>query len=469
MQDATCKCPRATATSARADAPRLLLVSYEFPPKGGTQSQWVAKLAAGLADRGWKVEVLSVADPPTALLDEGLLDEVAGRVSVTRTYSLEPTRLVQAFRRLKSQRYELATDSAVDHSPKGASKRPRQATPGTRSYTSAPPWLVKLAKALFVPDEKVGWVPWAVSAGVNLHAEKPFNVVVTTGPPHSAHIIGRRLKRRLHIPWIANLMDPIVDYYAFKPATPLNAYSTRRYERRLLKHVDRATIATETMRRGLLQRNPDAAGRVSVLPNCFDPADFHNRHVRDSKRFVISYVGVFQLTISPDVFLEAVAALAARDARFAHDVRVRLVGPQDAQTDRAIETTGTEDLVDQAGFLSHAAATRAMAEADVLLLVLGPEPEASAILTSKLPEYLASGRAILALVPEGEAADLVRRAGAGEVVAPDSVEAVGAALGRLYRRWQDGALPRPDPRVVAEYACGPHLSDLDKLIRGLLQ
>jgi len=460
MQDATCKCPRATATSARADAPRLLLVSYEFPPKGGTQSQWVTKLAVGLAERGWEVEALSVADPPTALLDEDLLDEVAHRVRVTRTYSLEPTRLVQAFRRLGGR----------DRARAGESAQPLRDPPhGARSYTSAPPWLVKLAKALFVPDEKVGWVPWAVSAGVNLHAEKPIDVVVTTGPPHSAHIIGRRLKRRLHIPWVANLMDPIVDYYALKPATPLNASFTRRYERRLLKHVDRATIATETMRRGLLQRNPDAAGRVGVFPNCFDPADFHNRHVRDSKRFVISYVGAFQLTITPNVFLEAVAALAARDDRFADDVRVRLVGPRDAQTDRAIETTRTEDFVDRVGFLSHAAATRAMVEADVLLLVLGPEPEASAILTSKLPEYLASGRAVLALAPEGEAADLVRRAGAGEVAAPNSVEAVGAALGRLYRQWQDGALPRPDPRVVAEYGCGPHLSDLDKLIRSLLQ
>lgn len=432
---------------------RLLLVSYEFPPKGGTQSQTVAKYARALSDRGWDVTVLTVADPPTSLLDHELLDEVADRVTILSAFSLEPTRLVQLLRDKRSSKM---------------TRRHLPASAGSRGYTSAPRWLIALIRTFLVPDEKVGWTPWAVREGERAHAQRPFAAILSSGPPVSTHGVAWRLKRRLGIPWVAHMMDPICDGYASRPATPLHRALLRAYERKVVTRADAAAIATEGMRAALLARNPDSAECVSVVGNIFDPRDFTRDSYSEHGGFVISYVGAFQLTITPDVFLDALAVLVAKDQQFAHDVRVRFVGPRDPETERAVTARNLQELVERTGFVSHRDAIAAAGNSDVLLLVLGPEPAASDILTSKLPEYLATRRAVLALVPNGVAGDLVAAAGAGEVVAPTDVAGTASALKRLHEKWKNGSLPTPNGRVVELHSLDVQADKLDHVLRSVL-
>lgn len=415
---------------------RLLLISYEFPPKGGTQSQHVAKLAKGLAQQGWDVDVLTVADPPASTIDLALLEEVGAHLRVHTAWSLEPTRLVQLVKRLREGRRTAVEPAAA---------------PAGRSYTSLPRWAIRLIQAFFIPDEKVGWTGWAVREARRLHAEEPFDVILATGPSYTAYGVGRKLARVLGLPWLADLRDPITGGYFFKPVTPLHRALMLRFERRVVISADRLIAATDGITDDLVLRYPQLGGRIETIPNGFDAADFAGPQPPPHRGFEVAYVGAFQATIRPDAFLEAFRRLRDADPAFREDARVRFVGGRDAETDEAVQSRGLDVVVERVGFVTHFEAVTAMRAADVLLLVLGPERESAGILTSKLPEYLGSRRPVLALVPPGIAADIVDATGTGAVVPPLDTAATEAALRELYERWREGALAPPAEEVVERF------------------
>ena len=430
---------------------RLLLIAYGFPPVSRVDSYGAAARARGLAKRGWEVHVLTVADPPTFLLDDSLVASLPPNVIVHRAWSLEPTRVLQALR----------------SRPSGASTTKPEAGKAARSYTSLPQWLVRFFRSLFFPDEKVGWTPWAVRMGQDLHRDTPFDAIVSTGPSYSAHVVGRKLAAKTRLPWLAVLMDPIVGCYAFPPVTPLHAWLFRRFETQIANEARAVAIATRPWAEALAERNPTARRRVFVFSNGFNPADFDTPPPPPHDGFLVSYVGTFQLSIRPDVFLDAVALLR-RDPAFARDIRIRFVSPLDPQTSEALAARGLDDLVERTGLLGHTAAIAKMREADVLLFVLGPEEESKGILTGKLPEYLAAGRMILGLAPEGVASEAIRRSGCGVVVAPDDVDGVAAALREMYELWLAGRPLVPDPRVVAQFDAERSFDRLDSVLSTLV-
>lgn len=416
--------------------PSVLLITYEFPPKGGPGVQRPLKTAKYLSRMGWDVTVLTVKDPLGGMMDDTLLAELPPEVRVERAWSLEPTRLVAALRRLKGAR-------RADGGAGVAS--------GTRGYTSLPHGAIRFVQAFFVPDEKVGWTPWAVAAARRVHAEAPVDVILASGPPFSAYGVAWRVSRRLGVPWVADVRDPIVGGYFFRPPTPVHDWAMRRYEQKVVHRAHAIVTVTDGIGSGIAQRSPAGRMPLVTIPNGFDPDDFEDLAREPHAGFVLAYVGTFQGTIQPRTLLAAVKSLESRGSSVVRDLRIRFVGVQDPESSEAVRSYGLEGFVERTGYVDHAEAIREMAAADVLLLVLGPEAESSAILTGKLPEYLAAGRPVLALVPEGVAADVVQRTGAGEVVHPEDVEAAAQALERLHSKWLSGGLPEPNPEVVSEF------------------
>lgn len=416
---------------------RVLLVTYEFPPRGGPGVQRPLKTARYLAQAGWDVTVLTVEDPPTSIVDEELLAELPDNVSVERAWSLEPTRVVQWLRRVRGPR--IATGDASGDAPAGA-----------RGYSGMPRWAIKLVQSLTLPDEKIGWSPYAVRRARALHAAAPFDVILASGPPFTSLHIAGQLSRRLNIPWVADLRDPVYGGYFFKPATRLHAQWMHRFEARVVHTASRTIVVTAGMRDEIVRRHPDTADRVSVVTNGFDREDFQSGEPATHEGFVIAYVGTFQGTITPDAFLQGLEIALDERPELRDDVQVVFAGPEDDDTAQAIARTHVSDHVRRVGFVSHKQATVLMRSSDVLLLVLGPEPESSAILTGKLPEYLGAGRPVLALVPAGDAAGVVRQAG-GIVVHPGDVPAIAQGILALYDMWRTGSLPVPPATLVERF------------------
>lgn len=434
--------------------PHVLLITYEFPPKGGPGVHRPLKTAKYLSRMGWEVTVLTVKDPLGGMMDDTLLAELPPGVRVERAWSLEPTRLVAALRRLKGARRAGGGGAAPS---------------GTRGYTSLPHGAIRFVQAFFVPDEKVGWTPWAVAAARRVHAEAPVDVILASGPPFSAYGVAWRVSRQLKVPWVGDLRDPIVGGYFFRPATPLHGWLMRRYERKVARRAAHVVTASEGFTSEFVARHPEVAGRASTITNGFDPDDFAACAREPHGGFVLSYVGTFQGTVRPDTLLDAIVALRERGAAVADDLRVRFVGALDPETGEAISRRGLGDVVTRVGYVPHGEAVAEMCSADVLFEVRGLEPESSGMIPGKLLEYLASGSAVLALLAPGSTpAGILARAGAGEVVHPGDVEGVAAALERLHARWREGTLPVPDSEVVAEFDRAKLVGRLGEILTGVV-
>jgi glycosyltransferase involved in cell wall biosynthesis len=388
---------------------RVLIVSFYFPPAGGGGVQRVLKLCRHLAEMGIQVDVLAPDDP---------------------RFSADPD-LVSA----------IPPGTTVHRAPyRGSSGETPTARLARTHGTGARLALhARLAgRRLLLPDPEVAWLPDAVRVGLRVIREREIDVVLTTSPPSSAHLIGAALHRRTGVRFVADLRDSWL-------ANPHRRYERRsvrakraveeRIARRVLGQADAITAVTPFIaREGAALARPGTP--VTVVPNGCDFDDFEGLTYTRGERFVVLHAGSFFGQRSPRPFLEAVAALDDPRvvARFLGDLR---------PADRAWALDlGLGDRLEIDGFRPHRETLAAMKAADVLLLLV---PRAGgrglSVLSGKVYEYLASERPVLALVPpEGAAAELLRETGAAWIADPDDPDAILAELRSARDAWADGSL-----------------------------
>ena len=277
--------------------PRVLVVTYYFPPAGGPGVQRTLKTVKYLRASGFEPVVLTVEAGAAPNRDATLAADVPGGVGVIRTRAPDPFAL---YGRLVGKPGGVPT-GAVDAA--GAMAR-----------------LALWVRAnVFLPDARVGWVPFALRAGKRVVREalrrvEPFAAVVTSGPPHSVHLVGRRLQR-LGVPWLADFRDPWtgINFYADLPMSRLARALDARLERAVLQTADAVTTVSPTWARLLEARGGLAEGDVSVVYNGVDEADLAAAEDVEVRRdaFVVSHVGSLYATRDPSALWAAIARLRA--------------------------------------------------------------------------------------------------------------------------------------------------------------
>ncbi|MBE0417153.1 MAG: hypothetical protein IBX63_05270, partial [Coriobacteriia bacterium] len=186
---------------------RVLLVAYGFPPRAASGVRRAQKLAKYLPGQGWEVTVLTVQDPPAAALDASALAELPEQVRVVRAWSLEPTRLVQAIRR-GVRGGAKRTSAGEGSSPRTESEAPsRPVAVASASYSGRSPAFVGAVRFFFLPDEKRGWLRYAVRAALSDTREAPVDAVVSTGPPFTGYLVGDRVAAALDVPHVLDFRD----------------------------------------------------------------------------------------------------------------------------------------------------------------------------------------------------------------------------------------------------------------------
>jgi glycosyltransferase involved in cell wall biosynthesis len=411
---------------------RLLLVTYYYPPLGGPGVFRPLRLSKYLPRLGWAVTVVAASARTRALKDPSLLAEVDPRVRVERTASIEPRLALMTLTRLGLRRLVL-----------------------------------RIAPWLMVPDDQLGWVPFAWLAARRLLRRVEHHAMVTTAAPYSAHLVGRALHRATRIPWVADFRDEWTTnpYLRDRYPTAWHRRLNRSLERSVLEEADRVVCVSEPWLetlRGLVPDQPRQ--KFSVLPNGFDAEHFPDEPPpvpRD--RFRVVYTGMFYGHRTPDAFLAGLERLLASRRIPAGDVEVVFMGHPAAATRGPRPLRGATMRV-----LPHRPyfeALELLREAAVLLLVVPPEGGAGNH-TGKLFPYLAAGRPILTLAPEPNvAAQLVRESRSGVVGAPDDPGAIATALEGLYDAWKRGAGgPAPDRALIARYTAARQAEDWARLL-----
>ena len=395
---------------------RALIVSYYFPPAGGGGVQRVLKWAQYLPQHGVDVDVL--APDTSGWLQEDASLEIPDSVTVHRARNRSP--------KTRRPAEELAGLSGPRRMLHRAALQPRR---------------------LLYPDIHAGWTIAAAPRGIQVVAERGIDVVISTSPPKTCHVIARRIARATGVPWIADFRDSWLDLPHLRldnRAVQVRQAVNIRYATRLLSHAAAITTVSEPLARDLRRRHPEVP--VHVITNGVDFAQLTSlpatepllRDAQRADRWVISYTGNFFGRQSPTTFLQALRDVIEAEPDRAASIVVRCVGGLRAADQELIASSpALREIVECVEFLPHDSVLAEQRAADMLFLYVAPGRGSEGIYTGKAFEYVASGRPILALAPSNNvAAQLVRDANAGIVVDPEDVASIANALRTEHDRWK---------------------------------
>lgn len=410
---------------------RVLVLAYYFPPMGLSGVQRTLKFVKYLPDYGFSPTVLTCEPRGYFAYDSELLREVedAG-IEVVRARSWDPT-IVFGSKRVVTL-------------PDETHRR----------------WLASASQLFFVPDNKVGWIGPAARRARRLMEQASFDVIFSTAPPYSAHLLGRRISRRSRLPLVLDFRDDWLGNPRHVYPTTVHRSLSKLFERRALSSSSRVVVINEEMRQNLTSRNADLLGPedVVVIPQGFDPKDFppaqaaaKDDHGGQSKMFTLLYSGIFYDAQTPEYFLRALADLFIRRSDLRNSIRAVFVGLVPDETRELAWELGLEEVLEFEGYLPHSQAVERLLRADVLWMTVGRREGAETISTGKLFEYFGSRKPILGLVPEGAARSALQRYSAAEIVDPYGIPEIAAAIERFYGKWVSKSLPAPPEDVVIQF------------------
>jgi glycosyltransferase involved in cell wall biosynthesis len=415
---------------------KVLLVTRHFPPGGGGGVQRPLKFATHLPALGIETHVLA-PDVPGSLPDGAEL-ELPTQAWIHRVRYVGPRAGRPAERLLAKQGLaRVGTQAAL------------------------------LGRRLLVPDENVPWSTFALPIAIRLVRREKIDVVLTTSPPPSLHLLGAAVKRTTGAAWVADLRDPLTSHphrrgYESQLAR-LKEASVGGVGRLVASQADAIVAASEAIAEEARALEPK--GKVVTIANGCDFDDFAGLEHHTSGRLRITHTGHFHGKRDPKPFLQALAESGL------DDVVVRFAGDFRAADREYAESLGLGEKVELLGDVSRRRSLELQRDSEALLLLI-PESggRGRGVLTGKIYEYLAAERPILAVVPpDGAAARLVRDTGSGTVVPPDDVEAMREALLDLRRRWREGSL---DDTPLSEdwrrrLARGARVEELADLLRSV--
>jgi len=418
---------------------RLLFIVYEFPPSAGGGVQRAAKFARYLTEEGWELRVLSAEPLSSRPQDATLLSEVDGIPIVRLRARNIATAIARLLAPLKALRDAAGRRRSGDAAPQvdavQAPKRPLSA---------------RLARWLAVPDDAVLWSRSAPRQAHRLHRERPFDVVLASGPPYSALVAGVRAGERLGIPVVSDLRDLWAN--AFASDWP-RAAQARRYvelEREVMAKSVAVVVASEAME---AEAQEMGARRTMVLTNGFDAQDMPEWSPSEEGPLRLAFLGRLSPgSTDPTFFFRALANACERDARM-RACRVDIIGPDAPWAEELAAQLGIDDVVRFLGFRPYREALAIVAGADWGVSVFDPAPGATGHYPGKLFDYLGIGLPLLVVGPDvSGAAVIARETGCGVVISAEDVDAASAVLIGLAEAKRGGVPPcTPDPAVRARY------------------
>ncbi len=414
---------------------RVLIISYYWPPTGGSGVQRWVKFAKYLPSEGWQPVIYTPENPEQLVVDESLAAEVPAEVEVVKRKIFEPYSLYKKVLRGSGHSKE-----AVEVNPVNAQNKS---------------FLQKVAMWVrgnfFLPDPRCLWIGPSVRFLKKYLAEHPVDLIVSTGPPQSMHIIGMKLARETGLPWVADFRDPWTKIFYFKHLymMPWTVRWHKRMEKRVLDEAARV-VAVSPLVQSEFQGMTGTP--VELITNGFDEGDFAGADMDASggedKDFVISHTGLFAADGNPTVLWEVLAEKCAADSKFKKLLEIKLIGKSDRQIVEAIEAVGLGGNLVDMGYQPHNVAVEQQRKASLLILPLRKEPEYKAVLPGKLFEYMASWRPVLGIgQPDGAMSMILNQTKTGVVFDWNDRESLRKFIDICWDRHLKGELTVEDADI----------------------
>ena len=408
---------------------RVLIITYYWPPTGGSGVQRWVKFAKYLPSEGWQPVIYTPENPEQLAVDHSLETEIPEGTEIIKTHITEPYELYKKFLKRSGHSKEAVEVNPVNAQNKSLAQK-------------AAMWI---RGNLFRPDPRCLWIRPSVRFLKKYLEEHPVDLIVSTGPPQSMHLIGRRLAEETGLPWIADFRDPWTKIFYFKHLAMTKA--TERWHHRMEKKVlDDATSVVAVS--PLVQQEFQAMTQtpVELITNGYDECDFPDERNTAAaggpdKDFTVTHTGLFAADGNPTVLWEVLAEKCADDGDFRNKLKIRLIGKTDEQIIKAIDNAGLKENLTDMGYQPHDIAVQEQRKASLLILPLRKEPEYRAVLPGKLFEYLASCRPIFGIgQTDGAMSMILNQTKTGIVLDWNDKEGIRNHIDKCWVRHLEGRL-----------------------------
>lgn len=400
---------------------KILIITYYWPPAGGPGVQRWLKFVKYLPEFGWKPTVFIPENPSYPIVDETLESEVSKDLEIIKTKIWEPYQLAELFgkenKKFKAGQFDVGNNQS---------------------------WKSKLSiwvrGNFFIPDARVFWVKPSVEYLKKYLKENQFDIFVTTGPPHSMHLIGLELKKEFpDLKWIADFRDPWteISYYKHLKLSKSSDQKHRKLEQQIFETAD-ITLATSFSDAENFKKK---GANAFCITNGFDSNFVAENAKLKNFNFTLSYIGVLEQLRNPEILWNVLNELISENDDFKNHFQLKFVGRIDDKILNDIEQSALKESVNNLGYLSHSAANLHMQNSDILLITNFPDESSKGIIPGKIFEYLATANQILSFGPEeSDVKKILKETNAGKHLSYDDESELKVFLLAKFNDWKSGTV-----------------------------
>ncbi|MCP1252407.1 glycosyl transferase family 1 [Elizabethkingia sp. S0634] len=407
---------------------KILIITYYWPPAGGPGVQRWLKFAKYLPENNWEPIIYTPENPSYPLMDESLVKDVPKNIQIIQNKIWEPYQLAEKL-----------------------NKKNKKFKAGQFDVGKNQSWKSKLSIFVrgnfFIPDARKFWVNPSIFFLKKYLEANPVDVIVTTGPPHSLHLIGKGLKKYFPaIKWIADFRDPWteISYYKHLKLTSWADQKHRKLEKEVFQNAD-ITLATSY---GDAENFRKAGANSACITNGFDKEEFNKKSVKNSK-FTLSYIGVLEQLRNPENLWKVLSDIVQEDSDFAQNFELRFVGRVDDIILENLQSSPLKDNLNLVGYIPHEQSVKEMENADMLLITNFPKQESAGIIPGKIFEYLATQNPILSVGPEkADVEKILNETKAGDHFTYQDHEAIRSFVLQNYNNWKNNTVDQNSENLM---------------------
>lgn len=398
----------------------MLIITYYWPPAGGPGVQRWLKFVKYLPEFGIEPIVYIPENPTYPIEDMALGSEVSPRVTILRKKIFEPYGIAGIFSKNKVKKMSAGI------------------IPNSRNQSFVEKLALWLRGNVFIPDARILWVKPSVQYLRKYIEENGIDTVVTTGPPHSLHLIGLRLKKKLNVRWVADFRDPwtTIGYQKDLKLTSFSEHRHKKLERKVLGSADQIIVTSQTTKADFAQitKRP-----IEIITNGYDVENVPT--VSLDTKFSLAHIGSLLSERNPLFLWQALSELVHEIPGFSDHFELKLIGTLSPEVLESIHLYQLDAFVNNPGYLPHKEAIAQQRSSQVLLLIEINSLRTRSIIPGKLFEYMVSGRPILAIGPNGsDFAEIIERTNTGVFIDYGGKDLLKEKIIEMYENFLEGNL-----------------------------
>ncbi len=440
---------------------QVMMITPSIPPYSGSGVYRNIRFIRHLDQLGWGVSVLSIREDcirENLPRDSALLKEIPDTVHLERAHATRMLETLLHFRNSSREAHKRQSKQTKKYN-----KEVFNAQKQTFLFQGFKDFMSTLLR---FPDAEIGWVPWAILRGLKTCKQKNIEILYTSGPPHSCHLVGWALQKFFGLPWVADFRDPWTRQGWIDEATKKTWHHRwkMKLEHRVIASANRVILNTNEMRDEFSAfYSGIPSDKFIAIYNGFNPEDVleSSKVSKNEKGFSVTHVGSFYKKRTPLEFLRALSALIDEKKIAPDQINIRLIGRCDIDSvQEEIDALGLTSCVELIPWVTHEESLRAIASSDLLLLI---QPGTSLQIPGKIFEYIMLKKNILALADDGATSYFVRKYDLGCVAEPMDIPSIKNALMQFYnKRFDHTILPSGYIRALEVFNAHSLTKQLEK-------